>query len=83
MFDNIGLPEMLLILVIIMIFFGAGKLPDVATGLGKAIRNFKKAQQGAFDGEDEKKGGQTVADSVEKPETVMVAVSKETVSKGS
>jgi len=51
MFDGIGLPEILLILVIIMIFFGVGKLPEVASGLGKAVRNFRKAQRGEFDEE--------------------------------
>ena len=49
MFDGIGLPEILLILVVAMIFFGAGKLPDVATDLGKAIKNFRQAQRGDFD----------------------------------
>lgn len=52
MFDSIGLPEILLILVVVMIFFGAGKLPDVATGLGKAIKNFRQAQRGDFDDKD-------------------------------
>jgi sec-independent protein translocase protein TatA len=44
MFGDIGAPEIILILVIIMIFFGVGKLPEVGQSLGKAIRNFKKAQ---------------------------------------
>jgi sec-independent protein translocase protein TatA len=61
MFEGIGLPEILLILVIVFIFFGAGKLPDVATGLGKAIKNFKKAQRGDFDNEDKKEGAEPVA----------------------
>jgi sec-independent protein translocase protein TatA len=39
---GIGMPEMLVLLVIIMIIFGAGKLPEIGTGLGKAIRGFKK-----------------------------------------
>ena len=34
--------EILVILVIVMIIFGAGKLPDIGAGLGKSIRNFKK-----------------------------------------
>ena len=54
MFDHIGLPEILIILVIVFIFFGAGKLPEVASGLGKAVRNFKKAQRGDFDDEDDR-----------------------------
>jgi sec-independent protein translocase protein TatA len=39
---GIGMPELLILLVIIMIIFGAGKLPEIGTGLGKAIRGFKK-----------------------------------------
>ncbi|PIU32016.1 MAG: twin-arginine translocase TatA/TatE family subunit [Syntrophobacteraceae bacterium CG07_land_8_20_14_0_80_61_8] len=43
MLGGIGMPELLVILVIILIIFGAGKLPDIGAGLGKGIRNFKKA----------------------------------------
>ncbi len=53
MFNSIGLPEILLIMLIVFIFFGAGKLPEVASGLGKALKNFKKAQRGDFDAEDQ------------------------------
>ena len=44
MFDHIGVPELLLILLIVFIFFGAGKLPQVGAQFGKAIRSFKKSQ---------------------------------------
>ena len=40
---GIGMPELIIILVIIMIIFGAGKLPDIGAGVGNAIKNFKKA----------------------------------------
>ncbi len=40
---GIGMPELLIILVIILVIFGAGKLPQIGEGLGKGIRNFKKA----------------------------------------
>jgi sec-independent protein translocase protein TatA len=40
---GIGMPELIIILVIILIIFGAGKLPEIGAGLGKAIKNFKKA----------------------------------------
>jgi sec-independent protein translocase protein TatA len=40
---GIGMPELLIILVIILIIFGAGKLPEIGAGMGKAIRNFKTA----------------------------------------
>lgn len=42
---GIGMPEMLIILVIILIIFGAGKLPDIGNALGRGIRNFKKASK--------------------------------------
>ena len=40
---GIGMPELLIILVIILITFGAGKLPEIGGALGKGIKNFKKA----------------------------------------
>jgi len=40
---GIGMPEMIIILIIILIVFGAGKLPEIGAGLGKGIKNFKKA----------------------------------------
>jgi len=40
---GIGMPELLVILVIILIIFGAGKLPEIGSALGKTIRNFKKS----------------------------------------
>ena len=43
---GIGMPELLVILVIILIIFGAGKLPEIGKGLGKGIRNFRKATSG-------------------------------------
>jgi sec-independent protein translocase protein TatA len=43
MLGGIGMPELIVILVIVLIIFGAGKLPQIGEGLGKGIRNFKKA----------------------------------------
>ncbi|MEW6332869.1 MAG: twin-arginine translocase TatA/TatE family subunit [Thermodesulfobacteriota bacterium] len=40
---GIGMPELLVILVIILIIFGAGKLPEIGSALGRGIKNFKKA----------------------------------------
>ncbi len=40
---GIGMPELLIILVIILIIFGAGKLPEIGGALGRGIKNFKKA----------------------------------------
>jgi len=38
-----GMPEMLIILAIVVVIFGAGKLPEIGSALGKSITNFKKA----------------------------------------
>jgi sec-independent protein translocase protein TatA len=40
---GIGMPELLVILVIILIIFGAGKLPEIGGAIGRGIKNFKKA----------------------------------------
>ena len=43
MFGHLGIPELLVILFIIILIFGASRLPDIGRGLGKGIRNFKDA----------------------------------------
>ena len=40
---GLGMPELIIILVIIVIIFGAGKLPEIGSVIGKGIRNFKDA----------------------------------------
>ena len=40
---GIGMPELLIIMVIILIIFGAGKLPEIGAGMGKAIKNINFA----------------------------------------
>jgi sec-independent protein translocase protein TatA len=40
---GIGVPELVIILVIVLIIFGANKLPEIGSGMGRAIKNFKKA----------------------------------------
>ena len=59
---GMGMPELLVILVIIVIIFGVGKLPEIGSALGKGIRNFKKSANDDTDAanpsakkEDEKK----------------------------
>jgi sec-independent protein translocase protein TatA len=58
---RIGLMELVLILLIVLLIFGAGKLPQIGEGLGKAISNFKKSagggddQPGKKDDKEEKK----------------------------
>jgi sec-independent protein translocase protein TatA len=63
---GLGMPELLIILVIILVIFGAGKLPQIGKGLGQGIKNFKQATSGKPDeippeSEEEKK-------KIEKPE---------------
>ena len=46
---GIGVPELIVILVVALIIFGPGRLPEIGGALGKGIRDFKKA----FDGHEE------------------------------
>jgi sec-independent protein translocase protein TatA len=46
---GLGMTELLVILVIVLIIFGAGKLPEIGSGLGKGMRNFKKSVSGEPD----------------------------------
>jgi twin arginine-targeting protein translocase, TatA/E family len=50
---GIGFPELMIILVIIMIIFGAGKLPEIGSAFGNSIRNFKKSMKDAEENAEE------------------------------
>ena len=61
-FGSIGMPELIIILLVILLLFGAKRLPELARGLGKGIREFKDATKHVEDefkelekGEEEKK----------------------------
>jgi sec-independent protein translocase protein TatA len=56
---GLGVPELMVILVIALVIFGPSKLPQIGSGLGKAIRDFKKGVTG---GEDEETSEQTSKD---------------------
>jgi sec-independent protein translocase protein TatA len=43
MFSNIGMPEILLILLIVLLVFGAKRLPEMGAAMGKGIREFKRS----------------------------------------
>jgi len=51
MFGTLGLPELLVILVIVVLIFGANRLPQLARGMGSAVKNFK---DGMKEGDDHK-----------------------------
>ncbi len=46
MFGSLGLPELLIILLIVIIIFGANKLPQLGKGIGQGLRNFKESIKG-------------------------------------
>jgi sec-independent protein translocase protein TatA len=50
---GIGFPELMVILIIIMIIFGAGKLPEIGSAFGRSIKNFKTSMKEAQEGDEE------------------------------
>ena len=52
MFGKLGLPELLIILVIVILIFGANRLPEIGRGIGRGIRNFKDATKNDKDKDD-------------------------------
>jgi sec-independent protein translocase protein TatA len=60
---DIGPMELVIVLVIVLLIFGAGKLPSIGGALGKSIREFKKAK----DGDEDKMAGKPTEAVVEKP----------------
>lgn len=67
MFSGIGMQELLIIFLVVLLLFGAKRIPDIAQGLGRGIRDFKKAvkdtkdeislDSSATENKDEKKNG--------------------------
>ena len=57
---GIGFPELMIILVIIMIIFGAGKLPEIGTAFGNTVKNFKKSMKESESSESETNVEQTL-----------------------
>jgi sec-independent protein translocase protein TatA len=51
---SLGVPELLIILLVVLVLFGAKRIPELARGLGKGIREFKDAASGAASANKEK-----------------------------
>lgn len=52
MFRNIGLPEILLLVLLFVLVFGSKRIPDIAESIGKALKKFRKASQETEDKSD-------------------------------
>lgn len=50
---HLGMPEILLIALVVLLLFGGRKIPQLMKGLGKGVKSFKDGMNGKFDDEDE------------------------------
>jgi len=71
-FQNFGIWELLLVLLIVLLLFGAARLPQIGESLGKAIRNFRKGMSG----EEDKKKEQIEASKTDSADSKKDDVSK-------
>jgi sec-independent protein translocase protein TatA len=76
-----SMPELIIILVIIVLLFGAKKIPDLAQGLGKGIKNFKKAMSEEDKAEENNKVENTKESKVDISKTEIIEDSNKTDSK--
>lgn len=59
MFGGLGVPELLILLLIVLLFFGAKRLPEIGKSLGEGIREFKDSIDGVDDEEPREIPGET------------------------
>ncbi len=52
MLGSLGLPELLVIFLIVLVIFGAGKLPQLGKGIGEGIKNFRNSVKAGTEGDD-------------------------------
>ena len=78
---GIGFPELMVILIIIMIIFGAGKLPEIGNAFGRSIKNFKtsmkEAEEESGDQVAQAEGGETASSELPNPEGSSAATEEE------
>jgi sec-independent protein translocase protein TatA len=55
MFRNIGLPEIMLLVLLFIVVFGSKRIPDIAESIGKALKKFRKASQETENDSDSQK----------------------------
>lgn len=61
---RIGIPELILILVIVLVVFGAGKLPQIGGAIGKSMREFHRASRGDYDQKEKPELTKTAAGNI-------------------
>jgi sec-independent protein translocase protein TatA len=65
---SIGGPELIIALVIILLLFGAKRIPELAKGLGTGMREFRKGSRGEYEVKDEKEKNEELAAGEDKTE---------------
>ena len=66
---SIGGPELIIALVIILLLFGAKRIPELAKGLGTGMREFRKGSRGEYEVKDEKERNEELSAGEDKTET--------------
>ena len=72
---GLGWQELTIILVIVVIIFGAGKLPEIGSGLGKGIRGFK--EESGLGEDDKKNGGDAIESGSSQTSTTLTASARD------